>query len=113
MRLALTSGMENVIETGHTATPEPEVAAEQNPAPEEWSYLAQLPVPLAVSIPLPSISLGELMQLAPGQVLVSNFPTNQDVPLVAGELFLAMVDFERAGDQLGVRISGFQMGVQP
>lgn len=104
--------MESVLETEQSGSPEPGVAIEQNPAPEEWNSLAHLSVPLSVSIPLPHISLGDLMALAPGQILISHWPTNHDVPLSAGEVFLAMVDFERVGDQLGVRISGFQMGAQ-
>ena len=103
--------MESVVETAPPGSPEPG-ASEQNPAPEEWNSLAHLSVPLSVSIPLPHISLGDLMALSPGQILVSHWPTNHDVPLSAGEVFLAMVDFERVGDQLGVRISGFQMGAQ-
>jgi len=101
--------MESVVETEHPGSPELGVANEQNPAPEEWNSLAHLSVPLSVSIPLPHISLGGLMALAPGQILVSHWPTNHDVPLSAGEVFLGMVDFERVGDQLGVRLSGFQM----
>lgn len=103
-------GMETPIETVPPIATEQAITDEQNPAQEEWTYLAHLPIPLTVSIPLPSITLGELMKLEAGKVLVSQWAINREVPLMAGETFLALVDFERAGDQLGVRISGFQMG---
>jgi flagellar motor switch/type III secretory pathway protein FliN len=73
-----------------------------------WQLCAKLPIQLAVTIPLPPLSLKQMLELTVGGQLLSAWPSREDVPLLAGETFLANVTFEPAGANLGVRISGFQ-----
>ncbi len=71
---------------------------------------------LVVTIPLPPLSLKELLSLQKGQQILSSWPAREDVPLFAGDTFVANVTFEPAGAHLGVRISGFHKrnaGLQP
>jgi flagellar motor switch/type III secretory pathway protein FliN len=73
-----------------------------------WRLCGQLPMQLMVTIPLPQLSLRELLVLRKGQLLLSSWSAREDVPLLVGDTFLANVTFEAAGAHLGVRISNFQ-----
>jgi flagellar motor switch/type III secretory pathway protein FliN len=74
---------------------------------ERWNAYADVPARLSVQIPMPRISLHELLALKPGAMLVSNWLLGADVPLLVGDVFLANVSCEPAGERLGVRINGF------
>ena len=74
---------------------------------ERWNAYAEVPARLSVLIPLPRMSLQELLGLKPGTLLVSTWQLSQDVPLLVGEVFLANVGCEPAGEKLGVRINSF------
>jgi len=74
---------------------------------ERWDAYTDVPVRLSVRIPLKRMSLNEVLCLRPGEMLVSKWQLSQDVPLLVGEVFLANVSCEPAGDRLGVRINGF------
>lgn len=78
---------------------------------ERWGSYAEVPARLSALIPLPSISLQQLLTLKPGTMLVSEWQLSQDMPLMVGEVFLANVSCEPAGDRLGVRINGFDRPV--
>lgn len=73
-----------------------------------WQRCGRLPMKLLVTIPLPALSLRDLLSLEMGQLLLSSWSARDDVPLLAGDIFLANVTFEAASAQLGVRISSFQ-----
>jgi flagellar motor switch/type III secretory pathway protein FliN len=74
---------------------------------ERWSIYSEVPARLSVLIPLPDLSLNELLKLKTGTLLVSEWQLSQDVPLLVGDVFLANVSCEPAGERLGVRINGF------
>lgn len=78
---------------------------------ERWNAYADVPSRLSVLIPLPRMSLGQLLALEPGTLLVSTWQTSQDVPLLVGDVFLANVGCEPAGERLGVRINSFDQPV--
>ena len=73
-----------------------------------WRSCGRLPLQLMVTIPLPQLSLRELLALRKGQLIMSSWSSREDVPLLVGDTFLANVTFEAAGTHLGVRISNFQ-----
>jgi len=75
---------------------------------KQWARCARLPLQLVVTIPLPTFSLKEVLAMRKGQRILSNWSSRDDVPLMAGDTFVANVTFEPAGSSLGVRISGFQ-----
>lgn len=74
---------------------------------ERWNAYADVPTQIAVVIPLTKISLNELLTLSPGALLVSEWPTTQDLPLLVGDVFLGTVGCEPAGDRLGIRVNSF------
>jgi Type III flagellar switch regulator (C-ring) FliN C-term len=74
---------------------------------ERWNAYADVSARMSVLIPLPKISLNQLLSLKPGTRLVSLCQISQDVPLLVGDVFLANVSCEPAGERLGVRINGF------
>jgi flagellar motor switch/type III secretory pathway protein FliN len=74
---------------------------------ERWTIYSEVPARLSVLIPLPNLSLNELLQMKSGTLLVSEWQLSQDVPLLVGDIFLANVSCEPAGERLGVRINGF------
>ena len=74
---------------------------------ERWLAYADVEARLSVEVPLPRISLKALLEMKPGTLLKSDWHMSQDVSLVVGDVFLAFVSCEPAGERLGVRINGF------
>lgn len=75
---------------------------------ERWSAYADVPARLSVQLPLPRLSLKDLLELKPGTLLCSELQISQDVSLLVGDVFFAFVSCEPAGERLGVRINGFE-----
>ncbi len=74
---------------------------------ERWTIYSEVPARLSVLIPLPDLSLNELLKMKSGTLLTSEWHISQDMPLLVGDVFLANVSCEPAGERLGVRINGF------
>jgi len=74
---------------------------------ERWTAYAEVEARLSVEVALPRLSLKELLEMKPGTLLRSDWHMSQDVSLVVGDVFLAFVSCEPAGERLGVRINGF------
>jgi flagellar motor switch/type III secretory pathway protein FliN len=70
-----------------------------------WKAAARLPCVLAVSLPLASVRLVEVLALAPGTVLETPWLVTADVPLrVNGEL-VAWCEFEVVHGRIAVRLT--------
>lgn len=74
---------------------------------ERWVAYADVEARLSVEVPLPPLSLKALLEMKPGTLLKTDWQIAQDVSLVVGDVFLAFVSCEPAGERLGVRINGF------
>ena len=75
---------------------------------EEASFKApipQLPVELDVTIPVREFRVRELLALAPGQVIETQWSHGDDLPLAAGEVQLAWSEFEVIETRLAVRVT--------
>ena len=75
---------------------------------EEASFKApipQLPVELDVIIPVREFRVRELLALAPGQVIETQWSHGDDLPLAAGEVQLAWSEFEVIETRLAVRVT--------
>jgi flagellar motor switch/type III secretory pathway protein FliN len=94
----------------------PEIAAEmalvpapQAAAPDDLippgSRLARLPVEVDVTIPVREFRLRNLLAMAPGQVIETEWTPGEDLPLTAGEVQLAWTEFEVIEKLLAVRIT--------
>ena len=73
--------------------------------PSPWSRVESLPCLLTVEIPVPTFTVADLVHLAPGRVIATNWIVGQDVPLrINGEL-IAWSEFEIVQKQLAVRLT--------
>ena len=67
--------------------------------------LARMPVELDVAVPIPDFRVRNLLTLAPGQIIESDWGHGEDVPLASGAVQLAWTEFEVIESQLAVRIT--------
>jgi len=65
----------------------------------------RLPVELDVSVPVREFRVRNLLALAPGQLIETQWVHGNDLPLAAGEVQLAWSEFEVVETRLGVRIT--------
>jgi len=71
----------------------------------KWPMLQQVPVPMTVKIPLPGISLRELGTLAVGEVIASEWPASEEVPLYASNVALSWGEFEVVDGLIAIRLT--------
>jgi flagellar motor switch protein FliN/FliY len=69
------------------------------------SPVARLPVELDVVIPVRDFRVRNLLALAPGHLIESQWSNGEDVPLAAGHVQLAWSEFEVVESQLAVRVT--------
>jgi hypothetical protein len=66
---------------------------------------ARLPVELDVGVPLRDFRVKNLLALAPGVVVESQWGHGEDVPLASGDVQLGWTEFEVIETQLAVRLT--------
>lgn len=71
----------------------------------EWPVAQQLPMPLAVRIPLQRMTLRALRELQEGDVLESLWPVAQEVPLYVGGVALSWCEFAVVDGEMAVRMT--------
>jgi flagellar motor switch protein FliN/FliY len=64
-----------------------------------------MPVELDVAIPIPDFRVRNLLALALGQLVETDWGNGEDVPLACGAVQLAWTEFEVIESQLAVRIT--------
>ncbi len=80
-------------------------------APEEGEQLrlnpamARLPVELEVAVPVGEFRVRDLLNLAAGTVISTQWGHGEDMPLQAGKVQLAWSEFEVVDRQLAVRVT--------
>ena len=84
--------------------PVPRVLEEDEPA-RFSGPVARLPVELDVAVPVRDFRVRDLLALAPGRVIESQWGHGNDVPLAAGAVQLAQSEFEVVETRLAVRIT--------
>lgn len=67
--------------------------------------ISALPVQLDVRIPLPDFRVSDLLTLAAGRVVASEWPSSNDVPLACGDVQLVWTEFEVVDQTLAVRVT--------
>jgi flagellar motor switch protein FliM len=67
--------------------------------------VARLPVELDVAVPVRDFRVRNLLALAPGQVIETQWAHGADMPLAAGEVQLAWSEFEVVDAQIAVRVT--------
>jgi flagellar motor switch/type III secretory pathway protein FliN len=74
--------------------------------PEDpWAGVMWLACELTVEIAVPNFTVGDLLKLAPGDVVDSLWNNASEVPLTINEHRIADTNFEAIGQRLAVRIS--------
>ncbi len=67
--------------------------------------VAGLPVQVDVRVPLPDFRVADLLTLAPGRVVPSDWASSDDIPLSCGEVELLWTEFEVVDQTLAVRVT--------
>lgn len=80
-------------------------ALEEESLIERQSAEARLPVRLNVGIPIRDFRVKNLLVLAPGALIESQWEPGEDVPVASGEVQLAWSEFEVVDMQLAVRLT--------
>jgi len=75
---------------------------EQHP---EWSLLSRLPMRLTATIPLPGFKVKDLLHLAPGSMVRSEWLSTDDVPLKIGAVQLSWSEFEVVEQRMAIRLT--------
>lgn len=99
------SSAENGMDTGEQGL----VPVTQEPPPPSLLQLhpsvGRLPVEIEVSVPIREFRVRNLLSLEAGRVISSQWGNGEDLPLAAGPVQLAWVEFEVIDTQLGVRVT--------
>jgi flagellar motor switch protein FliM len=64
-----------------------------------------LPVQVDVRVPLPDFRVKDLLALAAGKVVPSEWPGSEDIPLSCGDVHLVWTEFEVVDQRLAVRVT--------
>ncbi len=72
---------------------------------DPWAHVMWLPCELTVEIPIPNLTVGDLLRLASGDVVDSLWNNATEVPLSINEHRIADTNFEAIGQTLAVRVS--------
>lgn len=100
----LVRGSEGLRGAGAEALPSGAHSADHSPSPFGLN-IGRLPVELEVAVPLRDFRVRSLLALEPGQVIESQWENGDDLPLSAGEVQLAWIEFEVIDTRLAGRVT--------
>jgi len=69
------------------------------------SPLARLPVEVDIVVPVREFRVRNLLAIVPGDLIETQWPQDDDMPLAAGDVQLAWSEFEVIDTQLAVRVT--------
>ena len=92
------------LEGSHALVPAAHIA-EGEDQPAFGPVVARLPVELDVAVPVRGFRVHDLLALAPGAVIESQWNHGSDLPLAAGNVQLAWTEFEVVETKLAVRVT--------
>lgn len=69
---------------------------------EEFPWL---PLTLSLEIPVPGLTVQDLLDFRPGSIVKTIYPATSDVPVRANGKLIAWAKFELVGDRLATRIT--------
>lgn len=67
--------------------------------------LSRLPVEIDVAVPVRNFRVRDLLNLAHGAIIATQWLNGEDLPLQAGQVQLAWAEFEVVDTQLAVRVT--------
>ncbi len=77
-------------------------AIEKHP---EWTLLSRIPMRLTASVPLPHFRVSDLLNLRPGSMVMSAWPSGDDVELKIGAVQLSWSEFEVVEQRMAIRLT--------
>jgi flagellar motor switch protein FliN/FliY len=98
------------VESGTPVEPQPVVEVVQPwmmriEEHASWPLLSQMTVATTAGIPLSGFKIGDLLRLKPGQILESEWPHTEDIPVKTGRIQVAWSEFEVVEQHLMVRLT--------
>lgn len=84
------------------ATPQTDALAGRN---RYWPAIEWLPVQISISLPIPRFRVRDLLVLDPGQIIATDWPNGDDLPLSVDQVQLAWVEMESVEQEMAVRIT--------
>jgi hypothetical protein len=79
--------------------------ADAPPQTTVWGGVLALPTEVLVAVPVPSFRVRDLLALKSGSILSSAWRSEREVPLLAGDVQFAWVEFEVTDEKLGARVT--------
>jgi flagellar motor switch/type III secretory pathway protein FliN len=76
-------------------------------AADPWGVLVDLPCEVAITLDMPQIRVADLMTMAAGDVLSTQWQINSDLPLRVNGQLLGWAEFETARENMAVRLTEF------
>jgi flagellar motor switch protein FliN/FliY len=83
-----------------------QASPEEAPGPEiELAPLAEVPLQVTVRLGSARLTLGELLQLQQGSVVLLDRQVGEPAEIMVGDRVVALGEMVRVGDELGVRVT--------
>lgn len=70
-----------------------------------WSYVKGLPCRLSVEVPIPGMTVGKLLDLAPGVILDTHFEEGSHVPVLVNGEMIGWGEFDVVEESLAIRLT--------
>ena len=70
-----------------------------------WPAIEWLPVQISISLPIPRFRVRDLLALDPGQIIATDWPNGDDLPVSVDSVQLAWVEMESVEQEMAVRIT--------
>jgi len=70
-----------------------------------WRPFGWLPCDLSLEVPVAHFTVRELLRLAPGNIVPTEWSRGAEVPLRANGQLIGWAEFEPVGDHIGARIT--------
>jgi Type III flagellar switch regulator (C-ring) FliN C-term len=90
-----------------TVIEDEDVPASPDTGSDGWSAAGMLPTNVMVAVPIPKFRVRDVLALKPGCIVSSDWQGGRDIPLLAGEVQFAWIEFEVMDEKLSARITRF------
>jgi hypothetical protein len=91
----------------NTVTESEDAAARAEPGSDRWAAVGMVPTTVMVAVPIPKFRVRDVLALKPGSIVSSAWQGARDIPLLAGEVQFAWIEFEVTDEKLSARITRF------
>jgi flagellar motor switch/type III secretory pathway protein FliN len=71
----------------------------------KWSHVKTLPCRLSVEVPIPGVTVGKLLDLAPGLILDTQHEEGSHVPVFINGQMIGWGEFDVVEESLAVRLT--------